>query len=257
MTDGLGMAVADGVGTITLNRPSCRNAISRAMWAGLPALIGALGAAPDARVVVISGAGGNFSGGADIAEFDTVYASRAAAADYAALMAGAMAAISACEKPVIAAIEGFCIGGAVGMTLCCDLSFADAAAQFAITPARLGLAYSFADTRRLAARVGAAAAKDLLFSGRRVAAPEALQMRLIDRVSAPGSLPADVAAYAKILSGNSRASIKVAKDFIARAGAGQVAEDAATKTAYLDILEGPDFIEGRRAFAGKVKPKFN
>jgi enoyl-CoA hydratase/carnithine racemase len=257
MTDGLGMAVADKVGTIMLNRPACRNAISQAMWAGLPALIGELAAAPAVRVIVIRGAGGNFSGGADIAEFGKVYASRTASAEYAAVMAGAMAAICACEKPVIAAIEGFCIGGAVGMTLCCDLSFADAAAQFAITPARLGLAYSFADTSRLVARVGAAAAKDLLFSGRRVAAPEALQMRLVDRVSATGGVAAEVAAYAQELAGNSLASIKVAKTFIARAEAGQVAEDAATLAAYLDILEQPDFQEGRRAFAGKVKPEFS
>jgi enoyl-CoA hydratase/carnithine racemase len=82
-------------------------------------------------------------------------------------------------------------------------------------------------------------------------------MRLVDRVSATGGVAAEVAAYAQELAGNSLASIKVAKTFIARAEAGQVAEDAATLAAYLDILEQPDFQEGRRAFAGKVKPEFS
>jgi len=256
MTDGLGLMIADRTGTITLNRPDCRNAISSAMWAALPVLVDKLAVAPEVRVIVIRGAGGNFAAGADIAEFDTVYASRVAATEYAALMAKAMDAIAACPKPVIAAIEGYCIGGAVAITLCCDLSFADAAALFAITPAKLGLAYSFADTRRLVARIGAAAARDLLYSARRIAAPDALQMGLVDRVFADGTFETELAAYVKLLSANSPASIKVAKMFIAQASAGQATEDAATRSAYLDILEGPDFREGQQAFAAKSNPDF-
>jgi enoyl-CoA hydratase/carnithine racemase len=257
MTDenasGLLIAVQGRVGTITLNRPGQRNAITRAMWLGLPGAVARLAAV---RVIVLRGAGGDFAAGADIGEFDTVYASRDAATDYAAAMAGAMDALLACGKPVIAAIEGFCIGGGVALTLCCDFSFADAGARFAITPARLGIAYSFADTRRLVARIGAAAAKDFLFSARRIDAAEALRMGLVDRVFVAGTLDAEVAGYAEVLAGNSAASQRVAKDFVARATAGQVAEDAATRAAYLDILEGPDFQEGRRAFSEKRKPDF-
>jgi enoyl-CoA hydratase/carnithine racemase len=256
MADGLEMAVDNGVGTITLKRPNCRNAISQAMWAGFPSIIGELGMTASARVIVIQGAGGNFSAGADIAEFDTVYASRHSATGYAAVMAGAMDAICACKKPVIAAIEGFCIGGGVAITLCCDFSFADAAARFAITPAKLGLAYSFADTRRLVARVGAAAARDLLFSARRIDAPEALGMGLVDRVFETGSLASELCAYVKLLTASSPASIKVAKDFTARAVAGQIAEDKQTRAAYLDILQTPDFAEGKSAFMARRPPEF-
>jgi enoyl-CoA hydratase/carnithine racemase len=256
MTDnasGLLVAVQGSVGTITLNRPGQRNAITRAMWLGLPAVLAAVAGA---RVVVLRGAEKNFAAGADIDEFDIVYASRDAATDYAAAMAGAMDALLACGKPVIAAIEGFCIGGAVALALCCDLSFADETARFAITPARLGIAYSFADTRRLVARIGAAAAKDLLLSARRIDAAEALRMGLVDRVFAAGALDAEVAAYAETVAANSAASQRVAKDFVARAVVGQVAEDAHTRAAYLDILEGPDFAEGRAAFGEKRKPRF-
>lgn len=256
MADGLEVSVADGVGTITLDRAGHRNAISQAMWARMPELAAALAAQPAVRVIVMRGAGGDFAAGADISEFGIVYASREAATAYAALMAGAMDAISACPKPVIAAVEGYCIGGAVAVTLCCDICLADETARFAITPAKLGIAYSFADTRRLVARIGAAAARDLLFSARRIDATEALRMGLVDRVCAAGALDAAVADYAGVLTGMSPASQRVAKDFVARAVAGQMAEDAMTRAAYLDVLEGPDFAEGRAAFGEKRRPRF-
>jgi enoyl-CoA hydratase/carnithine racemase len=253
---GLLVAVAGHTGRITLNRPARRNAISRAIWLGLPEALAALGARADVRVIVIRGAGGHFAAGADISEFGTVYASRAAAADYSAAMAGAMDALLACEKPVIAGIEGNCIGGAVAITLCCDLCFADERADFAVTPANLGIAYSFADTRRLVARIGAAAARDLLFSARRIGVAEALLMGLVDRVCAAGTLEAALADYTALLAGASPASQHIAKNFVARAACGQMAEDDATSAAYLDIFEGPDFVEGRAAFAAKRKPVF-
>jgi enoyl-CoA hydratase/carnithine racemase len=248
--------VTDFTGTVTLNRPERRNAISQAMWAALPGIMAGLVADKKVRVIVLRGAGGHFAAGADISEFDTVYASRPAATAYAALMAGAMDALLACPKPVIAAIEGNCIGGAVALTLCCDLCFADAGANFAITPAKLGLAYSFGDTARLVARVGGAAAKDLLFSARRIDAAEALRIGLVHRVCAAGTLGDELAAYTSIVSANSAATIRTAKDFVTRAIAGQAAEDVTTMAAYLDILEGPDFAEGRTAFMARRAPKF-
>jgi enoyl-CoA hydratase/carnithine racemase len=257
MTDGILVGVEGAIGTITLNRPARRNAITQAMWAALPGVLASLQANKAIRVIVLRGAAQNFAAGADISEFETVYGTREAATTYAALMAGAMEALLACEKPVIAAIEGNCIGGAVALTLCCDLCFADAGANFAITPAKLGLAYAFGDTSRLVARVGAAAAKDLLFSARRIDGEEALRMGLVDRVFASGTLDAELAAYTALLTANSPATLAVAKDFCTRAMGGQKTEDAATRAAYLDILEGPDFAEGREAFLHRRAPKFS
>lgn len=253
VTSGLGIGVEGRVGTLLLDRPEKRNAITQDMWAALPGAIAALAGDARVRLIVLRGAGGHFAAGADISEFETNWATRDSAAAYAALMAGAMDALLACPKPVIAAIAGNCIGGGVALTLCCDLCFADEAANFAVTPAKLGIAYSFADTRRLVTRIGAAAARDLLFSARRIEAPEALRIGLIDRI---GVLEAEIAGYAALLEGTSPASGQVAKDFVARALAGQAVEDEGTRAAYLDILEGPDFEEGRKAFQGKRKPRF-
>jgi enoyl-CoA hydratase/carnithine racemase len=254
MTAGLVVSVDGAVGTITLDRPEVRNAISRAMWLGIPGVVAEL--AGRVRVVVLRGAGGHFAAGADISEFHEVFGSRAASADYAAAMEGAMAALVACPVPVLAAIEGNCVGGAVALTLCCDVCFADAGARFAVTPARLGLAYSFGDTRRLVQRVGAAGAKDLLFSARRLDAAAAFSMGLVHFLCAAGTVAEEVAAYAALVAGNSTATLRVAKDYVARAAIGQTADDADTMKLYLDVLEGPDFAEGRTAFMAKRKPRF-
>jgi enoyl-CoA hydratase/carnithine racemase len=256
MTTGIEVAVAGDIGTITLNRPQKRNALNRAMWRAIPDAVAALERDRAVRVVILQGAGAHFAGGADISEFDEVYATRASAASYAADLAGAMDALCLCAKPRLAVISGACIGGGVALSLCCDQRFADETAYFAVPPARLGIAYSFEDTRRLVQTVGAPAARDLLFSARTVEAAEALRLRLIDRVCTGGSLQEQALAYAAALSAASAGSIRVARDFIARACAGQLREDDATRAAYLDVLEEPDFAEGKRAFKEKRGPRF-
>ncbi len=256
MKEGLSVAAQGRIGTIVLDRPAKRNAICRAMWAALPSAVALLDNDTQVRVIVVRGAGGNFAAGADIAEFEEVYGSRERALAYAGMMAGAMDAISGCSKPVLAAIDGICIGGGVALALACDMRFADERATFAITPAKLGIAYCFADTHRLVQTVGAAAARDLLFSGRRIDAPAALRIKLVDELCPAGTLDAAVRDYAVVLSANSAETIKVAKSFIARSMAGQIVEDDFTRAAYCDILEKPDFVEGRSAFLGKRAPRF-
>ena len=244
------------IGRVILNRPEKRNAISGDMWRAIPDAIATMDANGAIRVILLEGAGKDFTSGADIAEFDSVYASRQSSASYAGDMAGAMNAVCTSRKPIIAIIRGVCIGGGVAMALCCDQRFAESGARFAVTPAKLGIAYSFEDTRRLFDCVGAAAAKDILFSGRTLDAPAALRYRLIDAVFPAAALKDEALAYARTMAANSPASIAVARDFIARAQFGQRAESEATRTAYLDILEGSDFAEGISAFLEKRPPRF-
>ena len=244
------------IGRLILNRPEKRNAISGDMWRAIPDATAGLDANAAIRVILLQGAGEDFASGADITEFDAVYANRLSSAAYAADMARAMTALSTSLKPRIAVIRGVCIGGGVAMALCCDLRFAESGARFAVTPAKLGIAYSFEDTRRLFDCVGASAAKDILFSGRTLDAAAALRLRLIDAVFPAAALEDEALAYANTLAANSPASIDAARAFIARAQAGQRAEDEATRTAYLDILEGPDFLEGTSAFREKRPPRF-
>jgi enoyl-CoA hydratase/carnithine racemase len=250
------VATEGAIGRLILDRPEKRNAISRAMWRAIQAAVARLENDASVRVILLQGAGDHFAAGADITEFDDVYGSRENATDYAAALAGAMDALSAGAKPRIAMIRGVCVGGGVALAVCCDLRFAEAGARFAVTPAKLGIAYCFEDTRRLVACIGASAAKDLLFTGRMLDTAEALRMRLIDRVFSAAALEADTLAYANLLAANSPATIAVARDFIARAVAGQHGETEATHTAYLDILDGPDFQEGKSAFREKRKPCF-
>ena len=244
------------IGRVILNRPEKRNAISGDMWRAIPEAIASMDADAAIRVILLEGAGKDFASGADITEFDSAYASRQSSAEYAGDMAGAMNALCMSRKPSIAVIRGACVGGGVAMALCCDLRFAESGARFAVTPAKLGIAYSFEDTRRLFDCVGASAAKDILFSGRTLDAPAAFRHRLIDAVFTAAALEDEALAYARTLAANSPASIAVSRDFIARAQSGQRAEDEATRSAYLDILEGPDFWEGISAFREKRPPRF-
>jgi enoyl-CoA hydratase/carnithine racemase len=245
-----------GIGRLILDRPEKRNALSRAMWQAIPDAVAQLDADPTIRVIILQGAGDHFAAGADIAEFDDVYATRKSATAYAADLAAAMTALSTCKTPTIAAIRGICVGGGVALSLCADLRFAEEGARFAITPAKLGIAYSFEDTRRLVAQVGPSAAKDLLFSARMLPAEEALQIRLIDRLFPTGTLEENTLAYARTLAANAPATISIARDFITLAAAGQTGESDHTTEAYLKILEGPDFTEGKSAFAQKRPPLF-
>ncbi len=256
MTAHLRSAAEAGIGRLILDRPEKRNAISRAMWQAIPAAIARLDADPSVRVIIVQGAGDHFAAGADIAEFDTVYATRTSATAYAADLANAMTAVSACKTPTVAAVRGVCVGGGVALSLCCDLRFAEEGARFAVTPAKLGIAYSFEDTRRLVACVGPAAAKDLLFSARMLQASEALHIRLIDRLFPAGTLEENTVEYARTVAANSPATLAVARDFITLAAAGQTGETGYTHDTYLNILDGPDFTEGKSAFAQKRPPRF-
>jgi len=256
MTDYITTEIHGQIGRIILNRPEKRNAVSRAMWRAIPAAIAALDRNDKVRVIILQGAGAHFAAGADIAEFDDVYATRASAAAYAGDLAAAMDALAGGEKPRIAVIQGVCVGGGVALALCCDLRFAADDARFAITPARLGLAYSFADTRRLVTTVGAAAARDLLFSARTITAAEALALRLVDRLHPAAELHAQAHLYARSVGALSSGTIRVARNFVARTVGGQITENADTYAAYLDLLEGPDFLEGKRAFKEKRLPEF-
>ena len=170
---------------IVLNRPERRNAISRAMWRALPAIRTSIEAQPDALVVIVEGAGGHFSAGADISEFDEVYKDAAATRDYGDAIQDGLRALMEIDRPTIAVLQGNVVGGGLAVALACDLRFCAADAFLAVTPARLGLVYGHAETRRLVELVGPARAKDILFTGRRIETDEALSIGLIDRESRP------------------------------------------------------------------------
>lgn len=241
---------------LTFTASTRRNAINRATWRALPDACAAIAARPEALVVIVAGAGGHFSAGADIAEFDVVYRDAAATRDTVAAMQAALAALAALDRPTVAALTGSAIGGGLAVALCCDLRFAADEAILAAPPARLGLVYGPVETRRLVDLVGPARAKDLLFSGRRVAPAEALAIGLVDRVVPAAELDDAVETYALELAALSQRSIRGAKRIVDALAAGAALDDAALRVEVEGAALGEDFREGRAAFAEKRAPRF-
>jgi enoyl-CoA hydratase/carnithine racemase len=242
---------------IRFNAPARRNALNRASWRALPEAWAAIAARADALVVIVEGAGGHFSAGADIAEFDVVYRDAEASRDYVDAMQAALSALAALDRPTIAAIEGSAIGGGLAVALCCDLRFAADDAILAAPPAKLGLVYGPVETSRLVALIGPARAKDLLFSGRRVAPTEALAIGLVDRVLPAAALHASVEDYAAELARLSQRSIRGAKRIVDALAAGVALDSPALRAEVEDAALGEDFREGRAAFAAKRAPRFS
>jgi enoyl-CoA hydratase/carnithine racemase len=246
--------VPGAVATLTLDAPQTRNAMTRAMWVALPEVCARIAADGGIRAVILTGAGGAFSAGANIGEFAEVYATPESAAAYNAAVRAACAALRDLPRPTLAAIAGPCVGGGVALALACDLRFAAAGARLGITPARLGIAYSPGDTALLVEKVGPARAKDLLFSARLIGAEEALSMHLVDRVCAEADLSAAARDYAEALCALSPAAIRVAKRVVNALS--PAPNDPALDQAVAALFAGPDFAEGRAAFFERRKPRF-
>ncbi|MDT6987174.1 enoyl-CoA hydratase/isomerase family protein [Streptomyces lusitanus] len=200
-------SVTDSVATVVIRHPAKRNAMTAAMWAALPPLLGALAADPGVRALVLTGDGGTFCAGADISTLQgsPVEAQRLAVA--------AEEALAAFPKPTLAAVRGHCVGGGAQLAAACDLRFAEEGALFGVTPAKLGIVYPSSATRRLVSLVGSATAKYLLFSGELIGTERALRTGLVDEVLPVGALDARVAEFTGILTSRSLLTQAAAKEF--------------------------------------------
>jgi enoyl-CoA hydratase/carnithine racemase len=247
--------VFDGSATLTLNRPAKKNALSVDMWAAIPRLIDQAIHDGDVKLLFVRGVGGAFASGADISEMPVVYANAAAALENDGKIQGAMTAIENCPKPVIALIEGPCVGGGCGIALACDIRIGAIGSRYGVTPAKLGLVYGAADTRRLVQAVGLSMAKDILFTGRLLDAEEAHGIGLIDHLVEPEDLEAAALDYAQKISAASQFSIRGQKQILAllRSGADDAPE---SRFLFGSSFEGEDFKEGFAAFMGKRPAKF-
>ncbi len=252
------IAGRDGaVGTITLNQPKRRNAINLQMWSALGEIAGQYAADPQVRVVVVTGAAGAFSAGADISQFEKQRATTADVAAYDAVSVLAYQRMAQMPKPTIAKIQGYCIGGGLGYALCCDLRIAAKNATFAIPAAKLGLAYSFDDVQALTSLVGESFAKEILFTGRQFDAAEALAMGLVNRVVPVSELDDYVMQYAETIGGNAPLTVRAAKvtvNEVQKAPAERALDNVVR--AIDACYASEDYQEGRRAFAEKRKPQF-
>lgn len=257
-TDKLLARVTRGVGYVTFNNPDRHNAVSIEMWRALGDAMERLEADESVRVVVVAGAGGRaFASGADISEFERERDDAEQRARYGEIAQRGFRGLSACSKPVIALIQGYCLGGGLLLALAADLRFAGAGASFGIPAARLGIGFDYTGVAAVARAVGPARTADLLFSARRLDAAEALAAGLVQFVAADDRLVGDVEAYARQIADNAPLTLATIK-----ASLRQFARYAqAPDTSSIDALvrrcnDSEDHREGRRAFAEKRKPVF-
>ncbi len=248
--------IEPGIYELVISQPSKRNALNAQMWSDLPVILKNAQQKPDIKALIIRGDGEHFASGADISEFETLYASRESSRKISEYISAGFAALADFPLPTIAMIRGACVGGGCGVALCCDIRFADNTAKFAVTPAKLGLVYPFADLQRLIETVGISNAKDLIFSARALNAKKAEKMGLVNKRLKPDDLHKCVLDYARQITTLSKQSARIHKKMFAAYQQGQFGENAQTMDWFLDGFVSDDFKEGYRAFLEKRKPQF-
>jgi enoyl-CoA hydratase/carnithine racemase len=235
-----------------------RNAITVDMWEAIPGAVHDVQDDPEVRVVLMRGAGSEaFVSGADISEFEKTRTG-SSGREYDAMTARAFAALQGLDKPLVALIHGFCIGGGAAIALTADLRYAADDALFAVPPARLGLGYHTAGIRALIRTVGFSETANLLFTARRVRADEARHIGLVNEVFAKDVLDERVEAIAHQIAENAPLTIRSAKISLQELAKLETERDNPRIAESIErCYQSEDFREGVRAFLEKRKPRFN
>jgi enoyl-CoA hydratase/carnithine racemase len=248
----LRMETVGPVATLTIDRPAKRNAMSFEMWSAIPGLLASV--PPDARVLVVQG-GDHFSAGADISEFESLRSGADGASRYGDTVHAAERAIALFDRPTIAVVHGVCVGGGCEIALACDMRIAADNARFGITPAKLGIVYSFTSTKRLVEAVGPAWARQILFTADIIDAPTALRIGLVNELHPAAGLADRARELAATIASRSRVSLRGAKTIINRITDG-LDEDPSVRALYVEAVHSKDYAEGVRAFLEKRSPRF-
>jgi enoyl-CoA hydratase/carnithine racemase len=253
------IARADGpIGWVTFNNPARRNAMSLDMWEALGLAVDHFTADESIRVIVLRGTGGKaFVSGADISQFEQRRSSPEAIAAYDAVGARSEQALANTHKPTIAMIEGYCIGGGVGIAITCDIRIATETSKFGIPATRLGLGYGPSGVKKLMDLVGPAYAKEIFFTARHFTAAESLAMGLVNRVVPDDALERTTREMCATIADNAPLTIKSIKRNVAELSRASTAADmAACNELVAACFASEDYIEGRRAFMEKRRPVF-
>ncbi|NUL45526.1 enoyl-CoA hydratase/isomerase family protein [Cellulosimicrobium funkei] len=250
------------IATLTLSNPGRRNTMTEAMWRALEPACARLADDASVRAVVVRGAGTDFSAGADISDLRAILRDEDSGHHDGGAVAAGEAALAGLHKPTIAAVEGYCLGGAWQIAAACDIRLASSDATFGITPAKIGIVYPTAGIERLVRIAGPATAKYLLFSGDFVDAERARVLGLVQAVHPAETFWNEVDAFVQRLAARSQLSIQAMKDIVdtidaASAGDDSGAElrDASDHWQHLMATAG-DAEAGVGAFLAKRTPEF-
>jgi enoyl-CoA hydratase len=259
LTSGLVRAEARGpIGWLIWDNPTKLNALSPGMYEDALSVAEDYEADPTIKVVVMRGAGRKaFISGADIKSFDKTRSSEEAMRAAREAPEKLRLKLLHLEKPLIAMIYGWCLGGGLGMALNADLRFASSDSQFSVPAAHRGVAYAPAGLKSLVDLVGPSVAKDIMFSARKLKADEALRVGLINRIVNAEQLEEETIAYAETLAANAPLSIRASKFFINQLGLERAQRDEARMEAMQrEAANSEDFKEATRSFIEKRKPIF-
>jgi enoyl-CoA hydratase len=253
------LARKDGrVGTMIFNNPERHNAVSLEMWQAAAQILADFAADDDVRVVVLTGAGGKaFVSGADISKFEDERASREAVERYNAATEKVYSGLAALPKPTIAMIQGYCLGGGLNLSICCDLRFCSEGSRFGLPAAKLGLGYGYPGLKRFIDTIGPAHTKDIFFSARQFGAAEALAMGIVNRMLSDAELSPFVEEYARAVAANAPLTVQAVKQISLEVLKPESERDPGRAADLVArCFASQDYVEGRRAFLEKRPPVF-
>jgi len=245
-----------GIATITFNRPKALNALNDALLQEFSSALDTIAADEAIRVLVLTGAGEkSFVAGADITELATYNALQAK--NFSARGHALIARLQELPIAVIAAVNGFALGGGTEIALACDFIYAAQTAKFGLPEINLGIMPGFGGTQRLPRLVGASMAKELIFTGRMISAEEAARIGLVNRVLPPEQLMEEVLNTAREIASKGRVSLRAAKQAINNGLNTDLATGCRIEIdAFALCMASPDAKEGTTAFLEKRKPTF-
>lgn len=245
-----------GIATITFNRPKAMNALNQALLAELSRALDEIAADDGVRVLVLTGAGEKaFVAGADITELATFTALQAKV--FSSAGHAIIAKLQELPIAVMAAVNGFALGGGSEIALACDFIYAAENAKFGLPEINLGLIPGFGGTQRLPRLVGANRAKELIFTGKMISAAEAAQIGLVNKVVPASGLMDEVLKTARDIAAKGRVSLRAVKQAINRGLNTDLATGCAIEVdAFALTLASSDAKEGTAAFLEKRKAVF-
>ena len=244
------------IATVVLNRPRKHNAMTRSMWHKLGEAIVTLSADNDVRCVVLRGAGSKaFSSGNDIGEFEKERGNIPQARRYGADMKRTIDALQSCRHPIVALINGICVGGGLELAANCDIRICGESSRFGAPINKLGLVMSYAELESLLNLVGRAATLEILLEGRIFGADEARAKGLVQRIVADDKVEEESYATARRITEGAPLVARWHKKFIDR-----LSDPAMLSKDELDegfLCFGTRYFEiGMKAFLEKKKPEF-
>jgi enoyl-CoA hydratase/carnithine racemase len=244
------------IATVTLNQPKRFNAMNEEMWRDLGDTMKKCDADTDLRCVIIRGAGGKaFSAGADIKEFETTRKDKNTSLIYGKVTTYGFDSIIACRHPVVAQIDGLCVGGGMGIASCCDIRVCGLSSKFGVPVKKLGLVEAHEEVRPLVEKFGANVALEILLLGDVFPVADALRMGLINQVVPDEEVAKTARATAEKIAEGAPLSARWHKKFIYRLLDPAPLTDAEIDEAF-DCYDTEDFQTGRRAFVEKTYPVF-